>query len=103
MGSLRTGWATWRSRTSIGRRPVPASWADTRSWGRWISPTSGGSRSPAWLYYITISDLDGAVKKVTKQGGKIVVEPMEVPGGSRIAVGIDPHGAAFGLHQRAAM
>jgi predicted enzyme related to lactoylglutathione lyase len=56
---------------------------------------------PAWLYYITVGDLDAAVRKVTAKGGTIVVEPMEVPGGSRIAVGIDPQGAAFGLHQRA--
>ncbi|HYO48016.1 MAG TPA: VOC family protein [Gemmatimonadota bacterium] len=58
---------------------------------------------PAWLYYITIGDLDATVGRVTKKGGKIVVGPMEVPGGSRIAMGIDPQGAAFGLHQRAAI
>ena len=57
---------------------------------------------PAWLYYITIDDLDATVDKVKKDGGQIVVEPMEVPGGSRIAVGIDPYGAAFGLHELAA-
>ena len=57
---------------------------------------------PAWLYYITIDDLDATVARVKKDGGQIVVEPMEVPGGSRIAVGIDPHGAAFGLHELAA-
>jgi len=53
---------------------------------------------PAWLYYIRVPDLDESVQKVRAKGGKIVVEPMEVPGGSRIAVGIDPQGAAFGLH-----
>ena len=57
---------------------------------------------PAWLYYITIDDLDATVARVKKDGGQIVVEPMEVPGGSRIAVGIDPYGAAFGLHELAA-
>ena len=56
---------------------------------------------PNWLYYISIGDLDATVRKVKAKGGKIVVEPMEVPGGSRIAVGLDPQGAAFGLHQRA--
>src|SRR5687767_12314179 len=56
---------------------------------------------PNWLYYISIRDLDAAVGRVKANGGKIIVEPMEVPGGSRIAVGIDPQGAAFGLHQRA--
>ena len=54
---------------------------------------------PNWLYYISIRDLDEAVGKVTKKGGKIIVEPMEVPGGSRIAVGTDPQGAAFGMHE----
>lgn len=56
---------------------------------------------PAWLYYISIGDLDGAVGRVKASRGKILVEPMEVPGGSRIAVALDPQGAAFGLHQRA--
>ena len=56
---------------------------------------------PAWLYYISVADLNESVSKVKSKGGTIVVEPMEVPGGSRIAVGIDPQGAAFGLHQRA--
>lgn len=54
---------------------------------------------PGWLYYIVVADLDSAVEKVKAGGGRIVVEPVEVPGGSRIAVGVDPQGAAFGLHQ----
>jgi len=57
-----------------------------------------GPDRPAWLYYIRVADLDAAVERVKAGGGTIVVEPMEVPGGSRIAVGIDPQGAAFGLH-----
>lgn len=56
---------------------------------------------PAWLYYLRVADLDKAVTKVRAGGGRIVVEPMEVPGGSRIAVGVDPQGASFGLHQGA--
>lgn len=57
---------------------------------------------PAWLYYIRVGDLDEAVRKTQAKGGTIVVEPMEVPGGSRIAVGIDPQGAAFAMHEAAA-
>ena len=53
---------------------------------------------PAWLYYTVVDDLDGAVKKIKEDGGTIIVEPMEVPGGSRVAVGTDPQGAVFGLH-----
>lgn len=65
-------------------------------------PGPGGSGRPAWLYYLRVADLDGAVEKVRSGGGTVVVEPMEVPGGSRIAVAIDPQGAAFGLHEGAA-
>lgn len=56
---------------------------------------------PGWLYYVSVEDLDGAVARVKSGGGKVMLEPMEVPGGSRIAVALDPQGAAFGLHQKA--
>ncbi len=64
-------------------------------------PGPGGSGPPAWLYYIRVADLDESVRKVADGGGSILVEPMEVPGGGRIAVAMDPQGAAFGLHQTA--
>lgn len=69
--------------------------------GGMYNKTDGQPGPPAWLYYSVVDDLDGAVKKVKKNGGRIVVEPMEVSGGSRVAVGIDPQGAAFGLHELA--
>jgi predicted enzyme related to lactoylglutathione lyase len=57
---------------------------------------------PAWLYYVSVDDLDASLKKTEKKGGKVLVGPMEVPGGSRIAIGLDPQGAAFALHEKAA-
>jgi predicted enzyme related to lactoylglutathione lyase len=72
-----------------------------RMLGGMYNKTADQPGPPAWLYYITIGDLDATVGRVKANGGKIVVEPMEVPGGSRIAVGIDPQGSGFGLHQRA--
>lgn len=72
-----------------------------RMLGGMYNKTADQPFPPHWLYYIRVGDLDATVKKVQNKGGKIIVEPMEVPGGSRIAVGIDPQGAAFALHQRA--
>lgn len=68
--------------------------------GGMYNKTADQPGPPAWLYYVVVRDLKAAIKKVRSGGGKIVVEPMEVPGGSRIAVGIDPQGAAFGLHAK---
>lgn len=56
---------------------------------------------PAWLYYVRVDDLDARVKKVEDGGGNVVNGPMEVPGGSRIAVCTDPQGAVFALHEAA--
>lgn len=53
---------------------------------------------PAWLYYVTVADLDAAIAKIGKLGGQVLNGPMEVPGGDKIAQCLDPQGAAFALH-----
>jgi hypothetical protein len=54
---------------------------------------------PNWLFYANVKDVDKAAAAVKKVGGTIVVGPMDVPGGDRVAVGIDAQGAAFAVHQ----
>ena len=53
----------------------------------------------SWLYYINTADLDEAVSTVNAEGGQVLHGPMEVPGGDRICVCMDPQGAAFALHE----
>jgi predicted enzyme related to lactoylglutathione lyase len=53
---------------------------------------------PAWLYYISVEDVNSAVEKVKELGGQILNGPMEVPGGDLIAQCMDPQGACFALH-----
>lgn len=55
---------------------------------------------PAWLYYVHVADLDGALEAVRQNGGQILNGPMEVPGGDRVAQCMDPQGAMFALHAR---
>lgn len=52
---------------------------------------------PHWTYYFSIGDIDAGAKRVKDNGGAVVMEPHEVPGGSWIAPCIDPQGAHFAL------
>lgn len=53
--------------------------------------------APFWLYYVNVGDVDAAAALVTGSGGKILMGPMEVPGGDWVVQGTDPQGAAFAL------
>lgn len=50
---------------------------------------------PAWMGYIAVDDVDAAAKRVKQEGGKVMREPVEVPGIIRFAVVADPQGAGF--------
>ncbi len=67
-------------------------------------PTVGGMMNrpeqmpaPAWLFYFNVPALDAAIERLNAGGGKVVVGPIEVPGGLWIVQGIDPQGAHFAL------
>ncbi|MCO5063076.1 MAG: VOC family protein [Rhizobiaceae bacterium] len=51
----------------------------------------------SWGFYFIVDGLDAAVKRVTDNGGKITMEPMEVPGGQWVANCTDAQGAHFGM------
>lgn len=55
-----------------------------------------------WLCYVNVPDVHEAARVATENGGKVVVEPMEVPGGDWIVQIADPAGAMFAVHQNAA-
>jgi hypothetical protein len=50
-----------------------------------------------WAYYLTVPDIDAAVARATAGGGRILMGPMEVPGGAWVIQGQDPQGAMFAL------
>ena len=51
----------------------------------------------AWAFYITVDGIDAAIERVTSHGGKVLMGPHEVPGGSWIVQALDPQGAQFAL------
>jgi predicted enzyme related to lactoylglutathione lyase len=57
---------------------------------------------PYWLPYAEVANADAAATAATGAGGRIIVGPMDVPGGGRMAQVLDPSGAMFALHSAAA-
>ena len=63
-----------------------------------MKPTPGAPT--AWLPYALVADAKAAAKRATRLHAKIIVGPMEVPGGDWVAIGVDPQGATFAVHSR---
>jgi predicted enzyme related to lactoylglutathione lyase len=57
----------------------------------------GRDLPPCWQYYVTTVDLDAALARATGMGARVIMGPMEVPGGQRIVQLMDPQGAAFAM------
>ena len=53
--------------------------------------------TPGWLFYFRAPDIEKAAAAVTAGGGTVHAGPLEVPGGDRVIVASDPHGASFGI------
>ena len=49
-----------------------------------------------WALYFAVPDCDSAAKKAESLGGRVIVPPMDTPGG-RFATLQDPQGAVFGV------
>ena len=57
------------------------------------------SQTPAaaWAFYANVDGIDAAMDRITANGGKILMGPHEVPGGSWIVQATDPQGVDFAL------
>lgn len=52
---------------------------------------------PVWQFYFNVPAIDAAGGRVRENGGRVLMGPMEVPGGSWIIHCTDPQGAHFAL------
>lgn len=58
---------------------------------------AGEHRQPAWLGFISTSDVDATTKTALQHGGKVLFGPHDFPNLGRGAVLEDPQGAVFGI------
>jgi uncharacterized protein len=59
----------------------------------------GPSTPPSWLSYVHVADANRAVAAAKAAGGRLLHGPTEVPGGSWVALFMDPQGGAFAVHE----
>lgn len=64
-----------------------------------IGPQMGPAGPAYWSTFVNVDSADDVATKVTEHGGTVLVEPMEVSEAGRMAVFVDPAGAAFGVWQ----
>ncbi len=57
---------------------------------------------PFWLSYVAVDDVDASAAKARKLGGSVLVEPTDIAGVGRFALGQDPSGAVFGMFKGSA-
>jgi predicted enzyme related to lactoylglutathione lyase len=50
-----------------------------------------------WMTYVAVDDVDATAKQAVALGGKVVAEPMDIPGVGRMAVLTDPTGAHISI------
>jgi uncharacterized protein len=61
--------------------------------------TQGPSTPPSWLSYVHVAEADRAVTAAKAAGGRLLHGPIEVPGGSWVALFLDPQGGAFAVQE----
>ena len=64
-----------------------------------MANTQGPSTPPSWLSYVNVADSNRAVTSAKAAGGRLLHGPVEVPGGSWIALFMDPQGGAFAVQE----
>ena len=64
-----------------------------------VCNVQGPASAPSWLSYVHIADCGRAVAAGKAAGGRLLHGPMEVPGGSWIAMMMDPQGGAFAVQE----
>jgi hypothetical protein len=53
-----------------------------------------------WLHYIEVESADAATERAVNAGATVLLDPIDVPSGTRIAILTDPQGAAFAVHSK---
>ena len=84
-----------------GELDYPMISAAGTQWGGFNTLPPRQAMPPHWLSYVLVDDLDAALGRVEKAGGKALAPTVEIPEVGRFAVVADPEGAIISPYQSA--
>jgi len=84
--------------TKRGERPYVLARAAGAPVAGMVDVSAMPDAAPQWLSFMSVADVDTTLATVKTDGGKVLVEPRELPL-ARVAVIEDPQGAPLGLAQ----
>jgi uncharacterized protein len=64
-----------------------------------MGPQMNADAPPYWTTYVSVADADATTQAVCDAGGQVLLEPMDVLDVGRMAIYMDPNGAAFSVWQ----
>lgn len=92
-----TGVFGWNAQTQDmgGSNYTMFSVGDRLNGGMMAMNEQWGDAPPHWMVYFAVADCDASAATAKAQGGRLMVEPMDIPEIGRMAVVQDPQGAVF--------
>lgn len=93
------GWTTHKTTSAIGTDYISFMRGDQPGAGMIEIQSDWGDVPPNWVVYFAVEDCDVTLEKAVSLGGKIEMQPMEIPDVGRFAIVQDPQGAYFTVIQ----
>jgi len=78
----------------LGYREIDTGSQDGAQAGIWPAPPQAASFVQ---FFVTVENVETAVDQAQQLGGKLLMGPVTLPGGDRMAVLLDPLGMSFGI------
>lgn len=86
----------WTTEPWIGEGSYTLIKVDGEEVGGMVSPPSGDTQKPCgWGIYVTVTDVDETARKAPEFGGKVLVQPSDIPRVGRFCIIEDPQGAVI--------
>lgn len=91
------GWTFGESSTEYG--DYTQAYSDGKAVAAVVPPMPGQENQSAWCLYFASPDVAATARKITDNGGEVLMEPMQVGDFGSMLIAKDPGGATFGVWQ----